>query len=280
MILRSLSLSIALAGALLATAARAELPPVTIVSGAVSVDAVFADSVVPNRPPEIRLEIHAGDACWQTTTSPFGMHDTAETLAHHERVIGWKGRYLFVRTECGGGNAWKCDQELVFARQGPRLAMLGRLAPSADGIGTSYRDGRFYDMDVDWELNDVTSHAGAPAFPLVLRDAGGRLVVDLDASWKAAEAGYRQNQSAVQALRDSTPTPDVVITRRDLLFGNAVTAAYFRRPAELVETLAEARRTVDPATYAMFEQTVDAVHPGALPEATRLVLRRCGEDEE
>ncbi len=263
-----------------AAGARAELPPVTIVGGAVSVTAVFADSVRPASPAEVRLEIRQGGACWQAATLPWGMRSTDEAIAHLRRVIGWKGDYLFVRTECGGGNAWKCDQELVFVRRGGRIEPLARLMPRADGIGTSWDGRRFHDVDVDWEINNVTSHAAAPAFPLVLRDTGRALEVDVERSWQETEAGYLQNRSAVEALRDSAATASVTTTRRDLLFGNAVTAAYFRRPAELVETLAEARRVLDPAIARAIEKVVDGVRPGALPRSSRPDVRLCGDGEE
>jgi len=277
---RATSALVVAAGLALAPSARAELPPVPIVTGAVTVTAVFADSVRPSMPAAVRLEIRQGAACWEAATMPWGLHSTDEAIAHLKRVIGWKSGYLFVRTECGGGNAWKCEQELVFAKRGGNIRPLARLAPRADGIGTSLRNGRFHDYDVDWEINDVTSHAGAPAFPLVMRDDGEAMVVDPEASWKEAETGYRRNLGAVAALRDSAASPAVQITRRDLLFGNAVVAAYFRRPADLVAAMEEARRTLDPETVLRIQRVVDGVHPGALPRTSHADLRLCGDGEE
>ncbi|MBK7769560.1 MAG: hypothetical protein IPI48_03225 [bacterium] len=133
--------------------------------------------------------------------------------ARLRRTIGWKGDYLFVLNECGAGNTWKCASEAVFMLRDGRLIALGSLrsrGPSdpgdSDEIGTSYRDGAFGDIYADCEVNDLTSHAGAPWFEVVLLEHEGSLVPDLLRTWDLNLGLY----DAISVFRDLRRT----LTRR------------------------------------------------------------------
>jgi len=227
---------------------------------------------------DVRLRIHHGADCYETGTYLFRVRDVSEAAAHLRKVIGWKDGYLFVRTECGGGNAWKCDQDVVFSFRGGRLRPLGALAsfaPVDSGIGNGLRDSVFHDFDADWENNEVTAHANAPGVWIAMRDAGGRLKVDLARTWRLTLPEYRQNDSTWRALRESAPSPEVDFARTGALFGNAVIARYCDRPRELTETLSEARRVLRAKDLQALERTLAGIRPGTFPRTSRARLEPC-----
>ncbi|MBK9471647.1 MAG: hypothetical protein IPO18_05105 [bacterium] len=199
--------------------------------------------------------------------------------ARLRRTIGWKGDYLFVLNECGAGNTWKCASEAVFMLRDGRLIALGSLrsrGPSdpgdSDEIGTSYRDGAFGDIYADCEVNDLTSHAGAPWFEVVLLEHEGSLVPDLLRTWDLNRGLYERN------FRISRPSPDVDPTinaydRISAWFSMAVLAKYCDRPVELASTLAEARAVLPAEVMQLFEAELAGVEAGVLPRRSRLALR-------
>lgn len=47
-----------------------------------------------------------------------GVRNIDEAVSQIKESTGWKDNYLFVPSECGGGNAWRCNTEHVFAIHG------------------------------------------------------------------------------------------------------------------------------------------------------------------
>jgi len=182
------------------------------------------------------------------------------------RTTGWKDGYLFVRSDCGTGALWKCRSEVVFALRGRRLVALATLPARGDAVGTSLRDSVFRDLHADFEANALTTHAGAPGFAVLLRDAGGRLVADTALTWAWNARKFERNDSLARATArfDSTDWDRAVTPR----FENALLAKYCGRTAELAATVREARRTLPPAVFALFDAELARLEPGALPRAS------------
>ena len=88
-----------------------------------------------------------------------------KALAVQKKHITWKGPYLLVRSECGGGNAWRCDRDAIFAARSGQLIQLGEVyAGSRTTSYQSYRNGYFGDVYDKLENNALTGHATAPFF--------------------------------------------------------------------------------------------------------------------
>jgi len=187
-------------------------------------------------------------------------------LAALRRTTGWKRGYLFVRGDCGTGGLWKCRSEVVFLPRGSRLVALATLPARGDTVGTSLRDTLFRDLHADFEANALTTHAGAPGFTVLLRDAGGRLRADTALTWAWNARKFERNDSLARATAafDSTDW-DAAVTPR---FENALLAKYCGRAAELAAVVGEARRVLPPAVFALLESELAKLEPGALPRAS------------
>jgi hypothetical protein len=86
-----------------------------------------------------------------------------EALAVQKKHTRWKGTYLFVRSECGGGNAWRCDRDAIFTARSGRLVQLGEVYAGARNTSyRSYRNGCFWDVYDKLENNALTGRATAP----------------------------------------------------------------------------------------------------------------------
>jgi hypothetical protein len=195
----------------------------------------------------------------------------AAAVAVLRRTIGWRGGYLFARRECGGGNAWRCDVDLIFALRGGRLVRIGEQSGGtrSQAPGAAYRNGHFVDVYDRLEINDLTSHAGAPWFRIYLVDRDGRLAADLPYTWRMDvrrfESSRRELDHVVGDRKLDPRARDETIA--SLLLHNAALARYCRQASALDQTTVDAKRLLAPAAYARFERLVASVAPGELPQS-------------
>ena len=206
-------------------------------------------------------------------------------VAALRRTTGPRGRYFFVRTECGGGNAWKCASESVFMLHDGGLVALGTLATWPEGgVGSSWTGHGFRDYDADLEINGATSHAGAPGFEIELRERDGRLVGDTGATWRALRKRWRRNELDAKTHAKSpgeNGTWDSVIAPR---LANAAIARWCGRVPEASRIEAEAQTVLPAERFGAFEAALSRIVPGALPtssapariEAHPLTIRSSG----
>jgi hypothetical protein len=247
--------------------------PIVILERPVRVVALPSPREAPDYPLTFQLSLeHGAERCTLQTmlVLPRGNSTLAAATTRLRRTIGWRHGYLFVRTECGGGNAWKCASEAVFGLRNGHLAGLGTLAARSrsTGIGTSWRNGLFRDAQTDLEINELTSHAGAPWFELRLRERDGRLVADVDSTWAANTREFAAREAA--ARENAKPpgeneTWDSVISPR---LGNAALAKYCGRTGLLAAIMAEAHGVLPPDRFATFSEVIAGIEPGALPRSS------------
>jgi len=220
---------------------------------------------------EIRVE-GKGDR-YRFTSRQYG-ESFDDALARQREVTRWRGPYFMIGYYRGGGNASRFNLDVVFALRKGRLLYLGEV--EAD----SYKGGTFRDTYNKFELNELTSHAGAPTFPLVVEEKGGRLRVNLEKTWGESQGRFRENATWIQSvLRKRSPlsgTDPIGLT--DSLLFNAVLAKYCQRPKELEEALKAAAvglQREDPKLFDQFKDIVSRVIPGELPErAVKVVAER------
>jgi hypothetical protein len=67
------------------------------------------------------LIVNRHEARFAFTTVISQVKDEDEAIKVLENGFGWKDGYFFLRLECGGGNAWRCDREQVFAKMDDNL---------------------------------------------------------------------------------------------------------------------------------------------------------------
>lgn len=235
---------------------------------AVSARLDFAPGAPPHHYPFTITVAHEQQA-FSYRTDLVAVDDVAAAVAVLRRTIGWRGGYLFARRECGGGNAWRCDVDLVFALRGGRLERVGEQIGGTRGQapGAAYRNGHFVDV-YDWlELNDLTSHAGAPWFRIYLVDRDGKLAADLPYTWRMDAHRFESSRREIARVErdgnlDARARNESFAS---LLLHNAALARYCRQPGPLEATDRDAKRLLTPLAYASFRRIVASVEPGQLP---------------
>jgi hypothetical protein len=240
----SLAIAVALvaAGPSRALAAPIAREPITLMTGKVSVTAVSIDDDFGF---SFRIEVRQGAQGYRFETGIIGVGSRAKALLQLCQTTGWRAGYLFVRTDCGGGNAWRCSREQVFASRAGRLVHLGdvRVADEVFSLGASFRDGMFVDIYDKLEDNDLTSHGMAPAIRLIRRERRNQLSVSLNDTWEANAAAYAANLDAIRtAAAGRAIQPDGL--RAAVLF-NAALARYCRRAPESAMMAQVARDRLD-----------------------------------
>jgi hypothetical protein len=179
--------------------------------------------------------------------------DFNQVISQQRKEIGWKGPYLFIGCGCdAGGNAARLCLDLVFTIRDGRLVYIGEVnAEEREEPGSSYKAGVFRDVYDKFDINDLTSHAGAPVLWLVLEEKNGRLRVNLGRTW---EENYKDFSANAKTLRNAD----------EILF-NAVLAKYCQRKAELQQMIQAAKTKLDKEELEQFMKILSQVVPGELP---------------
>jgi hypothetical protein len=187
--------------------------------------------------------------------------DLNQAISQQRSRTGWKGPYLFIGQGCDTlGNAARLCLDLVFTIRDGKLVYIGEaLAGEADEPGSSYEKGVFRDIYDKFEINDLTSHAEAPLFWLVLEEKDGRFRVNLRRTWEANRTEFYEN---VKTLRSAG----------EILF-NAVLAKYCQQKVELEQMVQAAKSKLDKEELQTFLDILSQVVPGELPERSVDVSR-------
>ena len=162
------------------------------------------------------IEISEGRKIFHVTTVIQGSKKSAVISRDLKQTTGWKGRYLFVRSSCGGGNIYRCNVDHIFKRinnELHQLATVGVLAgkvETTDIIGPSFKNGIFLDVETSMETNDFTSHSNAPFIVLGLKDRGTRLSLDRERTWYLNREECIKN---INAANDALSKNDLVYRR-------------------------------------------------------------------
>lgn len=117
-----------------------------------------------------------------------------------KKLAGWKNGYLFIFDGCGGGNAWCCDMEKVFAIRDNKLKNLGdvclHFAKSEYKPGASLEDGYF--IDVNAALENISCHACSPDLKVILKEENESLLPVEELTWKANLKRFKKNMKIVR----------------------------------------------------------------------------------
>lgn len=174
--------------------------------------------------------------------------------------VRWKNDYLFVGTDCGGGNAWCCNKERVFALDHGQLIDLGHVCPrDLHDAGSSYDGTRFLDRYDLLEGNALTSHADAPEFPVIRVRRGDALVTDVDATWEL----NRHTFESVSRYLAKAHHGEFRVRGHILLA--ATLAKYCGRSSELREVLSHARQLLTRDERSRLNEALREVKEGGSP---------------
>ena len=208
---------------------------------------------------EAQLTVSAGSRRVHVGTTLLAKSWSQALPSIRERVR-WKDDYLFVGTDCGGGNAWCCYAERVFALDHGELIDFGHVCPRESHFaGSSYNGTRFLDRYDVLEGNALTAHADAPEFPVIRVRQGDALVTDVDATW---EMNRQMFESVARSLAKARRGQFGL--RRHVLF-NAALAKYCGRQSELRETMAHARRLLTREERSRLADALEEVREGGPP---------------
>lgn len=215
------------------------------------------------------LVVSRGEEEFRVSTTLLGVADEREALARLQAGVGQKGKYLFVREECGGGNAWRCSVDHVFLMRGERLVTLGTIFahPESREAGGGYDGGWFQDVYDKLEINALTSHAAAPAFRIWIQEIDGRLAADLGRTWRENRARFAERARLYRTGAGSAGAGREGEVLRAALLHNAALARYCGKEAETQAVLSSARSLLDAEVYGRLAGELSSVEPGELPGA-------------
>lgn len=214
---------------------------------------------------------------FKTSTGILGPRDIDEAVSRIKKSVGWKDNYLFVTEEGGGGNAWRCNVENVFAIRQGQLIYIGSVQKGLDNErekpGSCYRNGYFFDVYDRLEDNELTSHASAPAIYIVTKEKGGRFIADLERTWQENLSQYKENLKDIKdikGLKDKKYDYDKDSGERyqtpETVLFNAVLAKYCRHQRELMQAMKEAKSILKEVDFMKLEIALNRVVPGELPK--------------
>lgn len=215
-----------------------------------------------------RIKVSGGGASFSSESYGYASHNQSKDdfLASLRRQTGWNADVLFVPHSCGGGNAWRCNLQLLYRITGGKLIELGSVEAGPEGQppGSTFHDGVIEDSFDLLETNSLTSHAAAPWFTIVLRVTPEHLVPDADRTWERNAWEYRNNETR---LTCTGPGCEPIVDpeeRAGLLLHNAALAKYTGREYELTTAIALAEQNLDEMQFKAFKKELGLVKPSAL----------------
>lgn len=187
----------------------------------------------------------------------------ADGISGLRAATGWKGEYFFVRSECGGGNAWNCDYDGVYKIQNGRLIFIGNISCGNGASPGAKYDGQYFRHLYDkFEGNDLTSHACAPGLWLVMTERGGKFLVDTEKTWEENREYYLENEKAISAFMKGKPRGASADELLEKLLQNAVAAKYCLKTDEVNLYLSYVNAGYKKQTAVLFEEIISRVIPG------------------
>jgi hypothetical protein len=192
-----------------------------------------------------------------------------EAIESQRMSTRWKGPYLLVGWERGGGNASRGNLDTVFMLNKGKLLYLGEV--DAD----SFESEAFKDWYNKFESNKLTSHAESPVIRLVLEEKGKGLVVNLEKTWRENQKRFDHERAIIQELLNNKKLNRESLINKiaaSLLF-NAVLSKYCNRQADLDSIIKITKEVLDARNSKISNDILSLVIPGELPKPAVKVER-------
>ena len=242
-----------------------------ILSGKVNVQAnlfTYEGWDVNESPYDFEILVTYGKKHFKISSIIIGVKNIDEAVSRIKESTGWKDNYLFVPSECGGGNAWRCNTEHVFAIRQVQLVRIGETISDDGKPGSSYKNGFFYDVYDRLEVNSLTSHVDSPIIDIVMKEMGDRFIVDLERTWHENLDKYKRNLEEIRRVKISRGKKQSSIEEfliAPVLF-NAALAKYCRHQKEFEDSFQEAKTSFGEYKFRIFENILARVVPGEVPK--------------
>jgi uncharacterized protein YciU (UPF0263 family) len=239
----------------------------TIMTDKVNIEATVehvGDEEVSSRHEfEFTLTVGKGTESYHYESADEECNTINEVITKLKSSIVWKDNYLLVPVSCGGGNAARCEIMQIFMVLNDHLVHVGEA-----GVGTDddYSKGKFHDIYDKLEMNDLTCHADAPLFTIILYERNGSMAVQLAETWDTNLEMYKRNRlflDSIATLRNPLSI-DNTAKLPPLLF-NSVLSKYCQKQNEMDHCHSLAKILLDSELIAKLDSNLSLVVPGGLP---------------
>jgi hypothetical protein len=212
---------------------------------------------------EFDLTVGEGKEKFTRSTCIISVDSVDQAFKAIKKGTRWNGKYLFVRTECGGGNAWSCNRDAIFMLRAGRVHSLGDVfGGDRENPARSYKDGYFWDIYNKFEMNGLTDHATAPAFRLALLEKAGELQPDLPRTWLRNRSDFQSRMTEIGAFIKTDGKKHDRKELVHLVLSNAVLAKYCERKNEVGKMQKLAEVHFEPGRLNAFRTIMRQVEPG------------------
>ena len=203
---------------------------------------------------ELDVTVQQGEEKYSRSTWLTGMNTAGQAFDTIKKGTRWDGKYLMVRTECGGGNAWRCNRDVIFTLASDRLRFLGEVFGGGREKPARSREGMYFgDIYDKFEMNGLTDHATAPAFWLALYEKDGELKADLSLTWLRNRDDFQRRTREIEDFvkgRGAKAGAEEGI--RAPFLSNAVLAKYCERRDEAARLVKLAEAHLGPIVWRSF----------------------------
>lgn len=209
--------------------------------------------------------VNKGSGEFHIETMIIAVQDLPEAIQVLKETTAWIPPYLFVRSECGGGNAWACEREVVFKLVNGRIIRFGEFAVGDDrSPARSFKGGAFFDL-YDKLEGAPPCHAQAPSFRLVIRDEKGLATADLSRTWAENAPAYAEKFQFIRSCSTECDAGDVF----SAVANCAALAKYCSRKTELRQVLRLSTKVLSKERQEDLEEVLALVVPLELPARWR-----------
>jgi len=216
---------------------------------------------------EFDISVRKDSSVFHVFCRPFPGSDLSDSksiggyIEYIKTKTGWKGKYLFVRSDCGGGNASNCSVEVVFTINAGKLIRLGDLSIDDDSkIGSGYNHGYFTYFYDKIEANSLTSHADAPRFDIFMKDNNGKFVVDAEKTWKEGQIIFVRHSKYIRLhLEGHDGKIDDGLAA--MILYNAAFSKYCNKVSELRKYITLAKKYFRYNEFRKFSEALAEVQP-------------------
>jgi hypothetical protein len=229
-----------------------------------TVERIGDEEVSSRREFEFTLTVSKGTESYQYESVDEECNTMNEVITKLKSSVAWKDQYLLVPVSCGGGNAARCEIMQVFMVSDDHLIRVGEA-----GIGTEdtdYSSGKFHDIYDKLEMNDLTCHADAPLFTIIMYERNGSMAVHLAETFDTNLEEYNRNRlllDSIATMRHPVSI-DISTTLPPLLY-NSVLSKYCQKQNEMNHCRSLAKILFDRELIAKLDLNLSLVVPGELP---------------
>ena len=195
-----------------------------------------------------------------------GMFFKTDTLSELKKIIGWKGKYLFVQSR-NINNIWNGSYDCVYTLKDGHLIHVGNITTSYNGVGSMFQDGYFKHFYDKLEYTELTGHAGSRGIWLVMTEVDGHFKADINRTWKENSKEYNESVKRINYVKRYVKDQDSLSSLAPDLIFSAMLTKYCNKKDELSNILITAKSCLTKEDNKKFSDIVTDVIPQEVPKA-------------